>query len=117
MFDRTDQQSFTHLNNWLDDINKYTTDDPIKIIIGNKDDLISQKVVSDEDMKQLANKTGIEVISASAKNSHQVVLAFEKLTQRLINQREKKDVNKGYSLVPTPLEGKFASDNKCCNSY
>lgn len=117
MFDQTDQQSYEHVYNWIEDINKYTTDDPIKLIIGNKDDLTNQKTVSDEDINQLANKTGIEVISTSAKNANHVNMAFEKLTHRLITQRDKRDINQGYSLMPTPLEGKFASNNNCCNTY
>ena len=113
VYDQTDKNSFDHLNDWLDDILKYTTDEPIKLIIGNKDDLNEQKVISDDDIRNFVNKTNIEIVKTSAKSAFQVNYAFEKLTQKLINSREGKKVNSGYNLEQTPLEGKFAQKNIC----
>ena len=113
VYDQTDKNSFDHLNDWLDDILKYTTDEPIKLIIGNKDDLNEQKVISDDDIRNFVNKTNIEIVKTSAKSAFQVNYAFEKLTQKLINSREGKKVNSGYNLEQTPLEGKFAQNNFC----
>ena len=92
VYDQTDKNSFDHLNDWLDDILKYTTDEPIKLIIGNKDDLNEQKVISDDDIRNFVNKTNIEIVKTSAKSAFQVNYAFEKLTQKLINSREGKKV-------------------------
>ena len=113
VYDQTDKNSFDHLNDWLDDILKYTTDEPIKLIIGNKDDLNEQKVISDDDIRNFVNKTNIEIVKTSAKSAFQVNYAFEKLTQKLINSREGKKVKSGYNLEQTPLEGKFAQNNIC----
>ncbi len=113
VYDQTDKSSFDHLNDWLDDILKYTTDEPIKLIIGNKDDLNEQKVISDDDIRNFSNRSNIEIVKTSAKSSFQVNYAFEKLTQKLINSREGKKVNSGYNLEQTPLEGKFAQKNLC----
>ena len=113
VYDQTDKNSFDHLNDWLDDILKYTTDEPIKLIIGNKDDLNEQKVISDDDIRNFSNRSNIEIVKTSAKSSFQVNYAFEKLTQKLINSREGKKVNSGYNLEQTPLEGKFAQKNLC----
>ena len=113
VYDQTDKNSFDHLNDWLDDILKYTTDEPIKLVIGNKDDLNEQKVISDDDIRNFSNRSNIEIVKTSAKSSFQVNYAFEKLTQKLINSREGKKVNSGYNLEQTPLEGKFAQKNLC----
>ena len=113
VYDQTDKNSFDHLNDWLDDILKYTTDEPIKLIIGNKDDLNEQKVISDDDIRNFSNRSNIEIVKTSAKSSFQVNYAFEKLTQKLINSREGKKVNSGYNLEQTPLEGKLAQKNLC----
>ena len=113
VYDQTDKNSFDHLNDWLDDILKYTTDEPLKLIIGNKDDLNEQKVISDDDIRNFVNKTNIEIVKTSAKSAFQVNYAFEKLTQKLINSREGKKVKSGYNLEQTPLEGKFAQNNIC----
>ena len=42
------QSSFNHLSDWIDDVGKLTTDEPIKVIIGNKCD-IDNKVVNESD--------------------------------------------------------------------
>lgn len=113
VYDQTEHQSFDHLGDWLDDITKFTTDNPIKFVIANKEDLKDNATVTDEEIRNFSLRTGIEVIKASAKSSYQVKYAFEKLTQKLINQREKKDMAKGYTLEPTPIEGRFAKKG-CC---
>ena len=114
VYDTTDRASFEHLTDWLDDIEKYTADKPVTIVVGNKDDLKDSRMISDDDIKAFQDKTGIEGVQASAKSSHMVSLACEKLTMKLMNVREKKEVAKGYSLEPTPIEGRFANKNNCC---
>lgn len=37
-----------HLTDWLEDVNKLTTDDPIKLVIANKNDLDEEKISEDE---------------------------------------------------------------------
>lgn len=37
-----------HLTDWLDDVNKLTTDDPIKLVIANKHDLDDETISEDE---------------------------------------------------------------------
>ena len=110
----TDKNSFEHLNDWLDDISKYTADQPVTLVIGNKDDLKEGRIVNDDDIKKFTERTGIEIVEASAKNAHMVNFAFEKLTNKLITLRERKEVAEGYSLEPTPIEGRFAKKNNCC---
>ena len=61
--------------------------------IGNKDDLKEGRTVNDDDIKKFSERTGIEVVEASAKNAHMVNFAFEKLTNKLITVREKKEVH------------------------
>ena len=45
---KINQSSFNHLSDWIDDVGKLTTDEPIKVIIGNKCD-IDNKVVNESD--------------------------------------------------------------------
>ena len=42
--------SFNHIKDWLDDVNKVSVDDPIKLIIGNKFDLEERKITK-QDLK------------------------------------------------------------------
>ncbi len=64
VFDQTEKDSFNNIENWIEDISRYSTDDPVKIIFANKDDIKSdKKAVSDMDINELEKKTGIEVIN------------------------------------------------------
>jgi len=44
------KNSFLHLCDWLDDIDRLTTDNPVKLVIANKSDL-ETKIINSEDIK------------------------------------------------------------------
>lgn len=45
-YDITDRKSFVDLQNWLSEIDKYSKENVVKILVGNKNDLESQREVS-----------------------------------------------------------------------
>ena len=87
-----------HLQDWLDEVQKLTTDDPIKMVIANKNDLDVKKV-SESDMqvstsiyvvisnKNFTEQTGIEIITASAKKSININNVFEQMTAKLLEKQ------------------------------
>ena len=80
VFDQTDRESYDNIENWIEDISKYSADEPAKIIFANKDDVNSdKKTVDNNDIIELEKKTGIEVIKTSAKTGEKVNYAFETL--------------------------------------
>ena len=115
VFDQTDQESFNNIQNWIDDISKYSTEEPAKLIIANKDDIANEKkIVKSEDISELEKKTGLEVIKTSAKTGENIDYAFKKLTQKLLIDRSNRILSKGYSLEPpVPVEGRFAPKKSC----
>ena len=115
VFDQTDRESFNNVQNWIDDIFKYSTEEPSKIIIANKEDISDErKSVKMEDIAELEKKTGLEVIKTSAKTGENIDYAFKKLTQKLLIERNNRILSKGYSLEPpVPVEGRFAPKKSC----
>ena len=115
VFDQTDRESYNNVKNWIEDISRYSTDDPVKIIIANKDDVTNdKKTVSNLDITELEKKTGLEIIKTSAKTGDKVTYAFEKLTQKLLLERDSRKMSRGYSLEPpVPVEGRFAPKKGC----
>ena len=115
VFDQTDRESFNNVQNWIEDISKYSTEEPAKIIIANKDDIANEKkIVKSEDISELEKKTGLEVIKTSAKTGENIDYAFKKLTQKLLIDRSNRILSKGYSLEPpVPVEGRFAPKKSC----
>ena len=123
VYDVTDKKSFGHIKDWLEDINKYTDNNPIKLIVGNKCDLSNEVQVTEEDKKLLKRQTGIDIIETSAKNSFKITEAMEMITRKLIkeknNQGEQQkegttnSERKGISLNE---ESKQNNDNNNCCS-
>lgn len=76
MYDVTDQESFNNVKQWLNEIDRYASDNVNKLLVGNKCDLTANKVVSYEAGKALADEMGIPFMETSAKNATNVEQAF-----------------------------------------
>ena len=115
VFDQTDRESYNNVQNWIEDISRYSADDPVKIIFANKDDIAAEKKTVDNiDITELEKKSGLEIIKTSAKTGEKVTYAFEKLTQKLLLERNNRKMSRGYSLEPpVPVEGRFAPKKSC----
>ena len=115
VYDQSEKTTFEHINNWIEDISKYTNDEPIKIVLGNKNDLIDKNEVSDDDILNFENKTNIPVVKVSAKNSFQINLAFEKLIEKLMIKHKQKSLTDNHSLEPISVKGKLKDkEGECC---
>jgi len=68
VFDITDKQSFKDLQVWLAEVEKYGRQDIVKILIGNKKDLESQRQVTTAEAKQFAESLGMKYLETSAKD-------------------------------------------------
>lgn len=51
VYDCTDQESFTNVKQWLEEINRYACDKVNKLLVGNKVDLTTKKVVNEAQAK------------------------------------------------------------------
>jgi small GTP-binding protein len=85
VFDKTRRESFEHVQAWLNDIMQEFGGSRLpRIIIGNKSDLIKDVVVSSEELKEYAEKNGLEYIETSAKNNENVEEAFKYIAYKVI---------------------------------
>lgn len=81
MYDITDTDSFKKMTDWVKELRQMRgTDLPI-IIVGNKSDLESSRVVTKESAETYARKIGVDHYIASAKTGHNVNDVFRTLTE------------------------------------
>jgi len=55
VYDVTDQDSFNNVKQWLNEIDRYASENVNKLLVGNKCDLTANKVVSYETAKVILN--------------------------------------------------------------
>lgn len=76
VYDVTEMESFTNVKQWLNEIDRYASDSVCKLLVGNKCDLVENKVVTTEMGKALADELGIPFLETSAKDAINVEQAF-----------------------------------------
>ena len=84
-FDLTNHDSFVNLNNWLEEVAKYTDNNIDKLILANKSDL-NEKKVTKKEMDDFEKKTGIKIMEVSAKTGIGVEDAFITMIEKLISK-------------------------------
>ncbi len=104
----------------MDDVNKITaTENPYRIVLGNKCDLEHKKEVIESDVMSFREQTQLDIYEISAKESIQIREVMELITKKLIIRQEMKNSkddnsNKNvYSLYNQDEKNDNQSTN-CC---
>eukprot|EP00162_Nutomonas_longa_P009895 comp19562_c0_seq3/m.37313 comp19562_c0_seq3/g.37313 ORF comp19562_c0_seq3/g.37313 comp19562_c0_seq3/m.37313 type:complete len:170 (+) comp19562_c0_seq3:102-611(+) len=86
VYDVTDQESFNNVKQWLHEIDRYACENVNKLLVGNKCDLVTKKVVDTNTAKEFAEQLGIPFLETSAKNSTNVEAAFLTMAGEIKNR-------------------------------
>ena len=76
VYDVTDQESFNDVKQWLQEVDRYGSENVNMLLVGNKCDLVTKKVVDYRTAKKYADQLGIPFMETSAKNATNVQHAF-----------------------------------------
>ena len=83
VFDLTDSSSFTRSKQWVNELRQSRGDNIAIILVGNKLDLASQRVVSLKTMTEFAQSIGVQAFETSAKTGENVDMAFSHLVMKI----------------------------------
>lgn len=86
VYDCTDQESFNNVKQWLQEIERYACENVNKLLVGNKCDLTTKKVVEHTVASEFANQLGIPFLETSAKNATNVEQAFMTMAAEIKNR-------------------------------
>ena len=117
IYDITNRDSFKNLENWLIEIEKNASQNVLKILIGNKSDLVDDREIKTEEGQAFANRNGMKFIETSAKMNTNVNEAFETLAKLMMEfSSEKKTLpTKNEPKVLNASSGKdIKTKKKCC---
>jgi len=85
VFDVTNRNSFTRIQDWMEDIKRHSEEaTPVILLVGNKTDLTSSRVVTTEEAKELADSMKLQYLETSAKSGNGVQNAFVQLTKKIL---------------------------------
>ena len=99
VYDITDLESFQSLNSWLIEIEKNSSKNVYKILVGNKCDMESERKVTVEQGTDFAAQYGMKFCEASAKESTNVSEAFITMTRDIIELIDKNKIIAFNSII------------------
>lgn len=96
VYDVTSKDSFDNVRQWMQEIEKFASENVNKLLIGNKSDLEEQREVSYDEGVELAKKYDIPFLEVSAKNSTHVDDTFTTMASEIQARflKEKSHINK-----------------------
>jgi len=116
VYDVTDKESFNNVKHWIQEINKYAADGVQKLMVGNKCDLQSKKVVSYDEAKEFADSEGIQFMETSAKNSHNVEEAFRKMAGEIKKTVAQQPQGQRPGVIRPVVGGRPVNSSGCCGA-
>ena len=89
VYDITRTNTFNNIEaKWLDDFKKYVKREGVYLLIGNKSDLVNQRMISNEDGSKLAEKINAsKFVETSAKLGENVDNAFKSLVSEILEKQ------------------------------
>lgn len=114
VYDVTDRRSFESIRNWISQIQQHADVHVNKILVGNKCDMLDEKVVSTEEGKRLAEEFNMQFWETSAKNDVNVEQSFHSIAKS-VKDRIIADGGVGPTSGGVTLNSsKPATAKKCC---
>jgi small GTP-binding protein len=112
VFDVTSPHSFNKLREWINELNATMSDSLIKIVIGNKIDLDSNRLVTRESGLEFSAANGATYLETSAKTGYGIQAAFQMVCEKIL-ELEAPKVSPGTRVLdlaeePPPVE------KQCC---
>ena len=111
IFDITNEKSFNNLNNWVQMIKEECGPHMTIIIVGNKNDLIEQRKINEEEVIAYANKQKLDYIETSCKTGENVKKAVTILCEKIL---ETKEINEDPSFILDNTIFQNQKKKKCC---
>jgi small GTP-binding protein len=76
VFDVTNRDSFSHVSEWTDDAVRLAPVNALRVLIGNKTDLTTQRAVSTAEAQDFASQSGLTYFETSALSGERIDDAF-----------------------------------------
>jgi Ras-related protein Rab-1A len=117
IYDVTEKKSFDKIVNWVDSIKENSDTQNVEILlVGNKIDMVNERVVQLAEGNELAKNFGINFIETSAKTGENVETAFYSIIKKIFDKEKNKESVKIKITTQVINEDKVEKKkkSKCC---
>ena len=88
VYDVNEQASFDHLQSWIKDVDHYSGEEVVKLLIGNKDDQPDRKCIDPSVAREFAKDHEMLFMETSAMRAINVAAAFKLLVAEAMHQAD-----------------------------
>jgi Ras-related protein Rab-1A len=114
VYDVSDLESFNNIKSWLEECDKFASENVTKILVGNKSDSTERKVTYQMG-QEFADLINVPFIETSAKNQINVEATFVKITESLLDKMRKPSQLIDPKKIRFELHGDSINRNsECC---
>lgn len=99
LYDVTNKASFDNIRAWLTEINEYAQEDVVIMLLGNKSDMASERIIKPEDGEKLAKDHGVAFMETSAKTGMNVDLAFMAVARDLKMKKTRQPTDPKFNVA------------------
>ena len=112
VYDVSDQESFNNVTNWLKDIDRYTSTEVVRVLVGNKVDLDKGTIViKTATGKVLATKHQIPFVETSALDGTNIQSLFENVARGIMAGGMMHDSPPKIQLIVRPVGSNSKKEN------
>lgn len=117
MYDITDPSTWTNVPKWLQELDRYCSENTQKLLVGSKCDLEADRKVDPDEVKDFAASMNLEHLTVSAKNQVNVDAVFNAITRLVMRSCDievKEDASSKKDAPKAPVAASDSSAKGCC---
>lgn len=111
VYDITDRSSFNDVENWQNEISLHASGNVVKLLVGNKCDMESERQVSHQEGKDFADSLNIPFMETSAKQRINIEDCFKLLTMTILPNAAPQNQNKNDNTMSITSKRQNKKDN------
>ncbi|CAL4076866.1 unnamed protein product, partial [Meganyctiphanes norvegica] len=115
VYDTTDYTTFENVKMWLQEIDRYASENVEKLLVGNKSDLIEKRVVDFEVAKKFSDSLNIPIIETSANNAVNVEQAFMTMASNIKKRVGQPVISSKPNVILTNIVDVDSRGSGCCS--
>ena len=110
LYDITSQTSYDNIKVWIDDIKEEADENVIIFLLGNKIDLVEERIIPKEKGEELGKKYNVTFFEVSAKSGENVNEVFKALYKKINDSYDQLESQRNIKIIK-----KQKKNIKCCS--